>query len=98
MIFNFSWRYGQMEKVVSDFGFLTGNKLFNTKSEDVCKWSNDLTIKYSEDLNGTDLYSELECFKHQTNNLMDNFKSTTHLELLKCIHDYSLKDVYPMLK
>lgn len=47
---------------VSYIGFLTGNKLFNMKSESVLKWSKDLTVKYSEDLNGFDLYSELECF------------------------------------
>jgi hypothetical protein len=46
IISNFSWRYEQMEKVVSNFGFLNGNKLFNMKSEDVCKWSKDLAIKY----------------------------------------------------
>lgn len=32
-------------------------------------------MKYSEDLNGFELYSELECFKNQAYNLMDNFKS-----------------------
>lgn len=95
IISNFSWRYEQMKKVVSDFGFLTGNKLFNMKSEEVCKWSKDLAMKYSEDLNGFDLYSELECFKNQAHSLMNNFKSATPLELLKCIHMYSLKDVYP---
>jgi len=52
-----------MNKVVSDFGFLNGNQLFNMKSEDVLKWSKDLAIKYSEDLNGFDLYSELEFLK-----------------------------------
>ncbi|KAL4144117.1 hypothetical protein QTP88_006347 [Uroleucon formosanum] len=87
-----------MNKVVSDFGFLTGNKLFNMKSEDVLKWSKDLAMKYSEDLNGFDLYSELECFKNQAYNLMDNFKSATPLELLKFIHKYSLKDVYPNIE
>ncbi|KAF0725760.1 zinc finger MYM-type protein 1-like [Aphis craccivora] len=94
IISNFSWRYEQMNKVVSDFGFLNGNKLFNMKSEDVLKWSKDLAIKYSEDLNGFDLYSELECFKNQAQNLMGDFKSATPLELLKFIHKYSLKDVY----
>lgn len=88
IISNFSWRYEQMN---NDFGFLNGNKLFNMKSEDVLKWSKDLAIKYSEDLNGFDLYSELECFKNQAHNLMDDFKSATPLKLLKCIHKYSLK-------
>lgn len=40
------------------------------------------------------LYSECECFKHRVNNLMDSFKSANPLELLKCIHDCSLKDIY----
>jgi hypothetical protein len=40
-------------------------------------------MKYSEYLNEIDLYSELECFKHQTNNSMNNFKSATPLDLLK---------------
>jgi len=98
IISNFSWRYKQMNKVVSDFGFLTGNKLFNMKSEYVLKWSRDLAMKYSDDLNGFDLYSELGCFKNQAYNLMDNFKSATPLELLKYIHKYSLKDVYPNIE
>lgn len=87
-----------MNKVVSDFGFLNGNKLFNMKTEDVLKWSKDLAIKYSEDLNGFDLYSKLEYFKNQTHNLMDDFKSATPLDILKCIHKYSLKDVYPNIE
>lgn len=66
-----------MEKVVSDFGFLTGNKLCNMKSENMCKWLKDLAMKYSEDSNEFDLYSELECFKNQVCSLMNNFKSAT---------------------
>jgi hypothetical protein len=50
-----------MEKVVSSFGFSNGNKLFNIKSEDICiyicKWSKDIAMKYSEDLNEFALYS-----------------------------------------
>jgi hypothetical protein len=102
IVFHFSCRYEQIKKVVSSFGFSNGNKLFNIKSEDICiyiyiyicKWSKYLAMKYSEDLNGFALYSELECFKNQTPNLKDNFKTATPLELLKYIHKYSLKDVY----
>lgn len=51
IISNFSWRYEQMEILTSDFGlFLEINK----KSEDVCKLSNYLAMKYSKDLNETD--------------------------------------------
>jgi hypothetical protein len=52
-------------------------------------------MKYSEDLNEFALYSELECFKNQAPNLKDNFKTATPLDILKYIHKYSLKDVYP---
>jgi len=97
IISNFSWRYEQMNKVVSDFRFLTGNKLFNMKSDEL-KWSRDLAMKYLDDLNGFDLYSELERFKNQAYNLMDNFKSATPFELLKFIHKYSLKDVCPNIE
>lgn len=43
------------------------------KSEDMCKWSKDLAMKYSKDLNRFDLYFELECFKNQEYNLMNEF-------------------------
>jgi hypothetical protein len=36
IVFHFSWRYEQLEKVVSSFGFSNRNKLFNIKSEDIC--------------------------------------------------------------
>lgn len=37
IISNFNWRYEQINKGASDFGYLTGNKLFNMKSENMCK-------------------------------------------------------------
>lgn len=37
-----------MENVVSEFGFLTENKLSNMKSKSVCKLSKDLVMKYSK--------------------------------------------------
>jgi len=65
---------------------------------DELKWSRDLAMKYLDDLNGFDLYSESERFKNQAYNLMDNFKSATPFELLKFIHKYSLKDVCPNIE
>jgi hypothetical protein len=41
------------------------------------------------------LCTQLECFKNQAPNLKDNFKQAIPLELLKYIHKYSLKYVYP---
>lgn len=65
------------------------------KLEDTCKRLKDLDIKYSEALYGFDPYLELECFKIQAYNLVNNFKSATPLELIQCIQKYSVKDVYP---
>lgn len=47
-----------MNKVVSDFGFLTESKSFNIKS-DLYKWSKDLAIKYLVDFSEVNVYSEL---------------------------------------
>lgn len=55
----------------------------------VCKYPYDLAMKYSEDLNGTDLCSEFIVFQTEILNL------PLAQDSLKCIRGYSLKDVRP---
>lgn len=61
-------------------------------------WVNDLALKYDRDLNAAELYSEIENFKYQAPLLMTKFENATQLDILKHIHQYSLKDLYPNLE
>jgi len=72
-----------------------------------CQWilmklknglGNDLAIKYNNYLNGFELCSEMEYFKHQASALMTNFKMAAPIDLLKCIHKQNLQDIYPNIE
>ncbi|KAL4119377.1 hypothetical protein QTP88_012188 [Uroleucon formosanum] len=56
------------------------------------------TIKYDKGLNGFELCSEMECFKHQASALMTNFKMAAPIDLLKFIHKQNLQDIYPNIE
>jgi len=87
-----------MSQIVSDFNFLSGNLLSTLKSEKIKLWVNDLALKYDQDLNAAELYSEFENFKYQVPLSMTTFENATQLDVLKHFHQYSLKDLYPNLE
>jgi len=59
------------------------------KSEDV----RANCLKNSDDLDETDLHTELVGFKRRANSLINNFKSASLVDFLKCVHaDYSIKE------
>lgn len=78
----------------NDFEFLCGSNLLSMDFDEIKKWTNDLAIKYNNDLNGFELCSEMEYFKHQTSALMTNFKMAAPIDLLKFIHKQNLQDIY----
>ncbi|XP_022179000.1 uncharacterized protein LOC111039711 [Myzus persicae] len=92
------WRFEKMSQIASDFNFLSGNLLSTMESEKIKLWVNDLALKYDRDLNAAELYSEIENFKYQAPLLMTKFENATQLDILKHIHQYSLKYLYPNLE
>jgi len=66
--------------------------------DDIKKWSDDLALLYSVDLNGSELYIEVQSFKFQASTLIESFKTAISYDFLKFIHQHSLQDVYPNLE
>ncbi|KAL4134887.1 hypothetical protein QTP88_006577 [Uroleucon formosanum] len=82
-----------------DFLFFSARKLPSMDFDEIKKWTNDLAIKYDKDLNGFELCSEMECFKHQASALMTNFKMAAPIDLFKFIHKLqNLQDIYPNIE
>ncbi|XP_022177474.1 zinc finger MYM-type protein 1-like [Myzus persicae] len=98
IIVQMEWRYKKMEEVSSDFEFLSGHFLYHQSDDIIKKYASDLAIKYSKDLDGTELVSELLCFKHQASSLFSDLNSASPLDLINVIHSNSLKDIYPNIE
>jgi len=92
------WRFEKMSQIASDFNFLSGNLLSTLEPEKIKLWVSDLALKYDQDLNAAELYSEIENFKYQAPLLMTTFENAIQLDILKHIHQYSLKDLYSNLE
>lgn len=58
----------------------------------------ELGLLYSDDLNGGELYSEVQSFKFQASKLSTSFSTATSYDFLNLIHKYSLQDVYPNME
>ncbi|KAL4104550.1 hypothetical protein QTP88_019845 [Uroleucon formosanum] len=91
------WRFEKLSEIKSEFQFLTGNCLI-MPSDEIKRWVNDLALKYEHDIDGPELFLEIEKFKFQASKLTCSFQSATQLDLLKCIHHYTLQDFYPKLE
>lgn len=66
------WRYKKLEEVTSDFEFLSGHFLYHQSDDLIKKYASDLSIKYSNDLDGAELCVELICFKQQAYTLISD--------------------------
>lgn len=91
------WRFKKMSDIVLDFNFLTGNTLKTMASDNLKRCVDDLTLKYEYDIDGPELFIEIEKFKFQASSLIPSFQSATQLDLLTFILQYSLQDYYPNL-
>lgn len=69
--------------------------MYHQSDDQIKKHAADLSIKYSNDLNGSELFLELSCFKQQALTLFSDLKIDSPLDLLNVIHSNSLKDIYP---
>ena len=87
-----------MTTLSNDFEFLCGSKLSSMDFDEIKKLASDLAIKYAKDLNRVEFCSEKECFKHQANAMMINFKTAAPIDLLKLIHKQNLQDIYPNIE
>jgi len=74
----------------NDFEFLYGSKLSSMDFEKIKKLTSDISTKYAKDLNRFEFCSEIECFKHQANATMINFKKSAPIDLVKLIHKQNL--------
>lgn len=54
-----------MKEVTSDFEFLSDHFLHHQSDDIIKKYASDLSIKYSNNLDDTELILELISFKHQ---------------------------------
>ncbi|KAL4132547.1 hypothetical protein QTP88_009676 [Uroleucon formosanum] len=98
IITSLKWRFEKMSNISLNFSFLSGRNLSTMGIDDIKKWSDDLALLYSVDLNGGELYTEVQSFKFQASRLIESFKTATCYDFLKCIHQHCLQDVYPNLE
>ncbi|KAL4089005.1 hypothetical protein QTP88_024083 [Uroleucon formosanum] len=98
IITSLKWRFEKMSNISLNFSFLSGRNLSTMGIDDIKKWSDDLALLYSVDLNGGELYTEVQSFKFQASRLLESFKTATCYDFLKCIHQHCLQDVYPNLE
>ncbi|KAL4089763.1 hypothetical protein QTP88_024734 [Uroleucon formosanum] len=59
IITSLKWRFEKMSNISLNFSFLSGRNLSTMGIDDIKKWSDDLALLYSVDLNG-DVYPNLE--------------------------------------
>lgn len=60
-----NWRYEALNEICCDFEFLMDESLVKMDTTSLQKAATDLSLKYSLDLNTTEMSSEIQSFKHQ---------------------------------
>jgi len=98
IITNLKWRFEKLSDISTNFGFLSGPKLSIMENDDIRKWSDDLALFYKDDIDGSELYTEVQSFKFQASKLLISFKNATSYDFFKFIHQHSLQDVYPNME
>ncbi|XP_050063090.1 zinc finger MYM-type protein 1-like [Aphis gossypii] len=94
-----NWRYRKLMEVSDDFGFLSGESLYNMSTIELKKAAMDLAMKYEKDINGAEFIDEISDFQHVVKSIIpDYIKSATVIELLQLIQDYNLKESYPNIE
>lgn len=59
IITSLKWRFEKLSNISSNFSFLCGRNLSSMEIDDIKKWSDDLALLYSVDLNGGELFTEV---------------------------------------
>ncbi|OCT81265.1 hypothetical protein XELAEV_18028083mg [Xenopus laevis] len=95
LISDLTWKSKTLMDTSVDFEFLSCPALVTFELPQLQKAASDLALKYSKDLDASELCSEIETFKHQVEALLPDAKSATPLDLCQMIEEYSLADCYP---
>lgn len=69
--------------------------LKNITIENLKKQAADLALNYENDINKVEFLSELETLKFQADTLFADFESTSSLDLLQALHQFSLVETCP---
>ncbi|XP_047104957.1 uncharacterized protein LOC124752643 [Schistocerca piceifrons] len=91
-------RYEAMASISSEFYFLTGEALKKEPIDVLLTHAADFGIKYSHDVDVVDLSQELEIFRMQAKELINDVEKATPLDILKKIQELSLEDIYPNIQ
>lgn len=89
------WRYEQLRNICNDFSFLKGSSLKNNSVSELKKAADELSFKYSMDLNRYELSCEIESLKFEASILVDDLETAIPLDILQGLHDYGLIESYP---
>lgn len=81
--------------ISSDFSFFSGKSLSKNSVCDLQKCAADLGATYSRDIETFEVVNEISAFKFQAKELVKDLEEASHLDLLKVISKYELKDAFP---
>lgn len=84
--------------VSSDFSFLSGKSLSECSVSFLEKCAADLGAIYSRDIDRVELVNEVAAFKFHAKELVKNIYKASHLDILKVISNYGLRDAYPNIE
>lgn len=90
------WRFEKLRDIQNSFGFLTLKHITTYSVEELKKHADDLSIKYSADINSTEFWSEIETLKSQVEvtTLFDKCECQSSMGLHKAIVELDLKEMF----
>lgn len=95
LITHFQWRFKTLNDVAADFSFLSILSLKNIIIENLKKQAADLALNYENDINKVEFLNELKTLKFQADTFFADFESTSFLDLLQALHQFSLVETCP---
>ncbi|CAL1300149.1 unnamed protein product [Larinioides sclopetarius] len=84
--------------ISSDFNFLSGKTLNESSVSYLEKCAADLGSKYNRDIDTLEFINEVVTFKFQVKELVENINTASHLDILKVISKYGLRNAYPNIE
>ncbi|GBN13070.1 hypothetical protein AVEN_113846-1 [Araneus ventricosus] len=84
--------------ISSDFSFLSGKALNESSVSYLKKCAADFGAKYNRDIDTLKLESEVATFKFRVKELVKNISTDSHLDILKVISKYGLRNAYPNIE
>lgn len=95
MLKDLNKRFEDLVNLSEEFSFLFGKNLKEQDLSELKKIAFDFAEKYSSDVDSDELLDELVVFKNQIPKLISDVTTATPKDLLQCILQYSLNDLYP---